>query len=63
MKSKITANAIAAVSVATTTDAGNGVMAIPPTAKMAAISTSLTDEATTQTLGREDHRRPRARFV
>jgi nitrogen regulatory protein PII len=63
MKSNITANTIAAVSVATTTDAGKGVIAIPPMAKMVAIRTSLTDEAATQTLGREDHRRPRARFV
>ena len=51
----MTAKAIAAASVPATTQAGKGVIAIPPTANVEAIKRSATDETTSQKLGREDH--------
>jgi hypothetical protein len=63
MKSKSTANAIAALSAPVTTAAESGVMAIPAMAKADAISRSPTDDRMTQKLGREDHSRRRSRLV
>jgi hypothetical protein len=54
--SKTTANAAAAASVPATTKAGRGIIARPPTASIAAITTSATDDRTSQRLGREPHR-------
>ena len=50
-------------SVLTTTKADKGVIAIPPMANVDAITRSVMDETTTQTLGREDHSRWRSRLV
>jgi hypothetical protein len=50
------AKAAAAASVQATTHAGNGVMAMPPMAKVEAIRRSATDETRSQTLGRDDQR-------
>ena len=50
------AKTAAAASVPATTHTGNGVIAMPLTAKVEAIRRSATDEMRSQMLGREDHR-------
>jgi magnesium-transporting ATPase (P-type) len=50
-KSKMTAKTAAAANVPTTSEAGKGVMAIPPMANVDAIRRSAMDENTTQKLG------------
>jgi hypothetical protein len=62
-RSSITANTTAAASVAAIIQGGSGVMAKPPSAKVEAIRISAKDDATSQLLGRDDHRWRRSRLV
>ncbi len=53
------AKAIAAASTAATGKASNGAMAIPLTARAAAMKISATNDATSQKLGRREECQPR----
>ena len=60
-RSKTNPKAAAAASVQAITGSGNAVSAIPRVASATMIKTSQTDDAITQRLGREFHKRRRSR--